>query len=500
MQKIKIQQDIEYFEGWSDRNGYWLVTGSVAKSGRICKKSDIDLICITRHTVYIYTESCYINGILYQIVFMPFYKLSDILAKDIMSMGKIYVNMIENAIPLFPGKPPWLSSLKAYISKMKSIMHITEDEHITYSTDRILELCRELKDDRNDRMIIAADLFNVMLRFAANCPNASSKHLGRKIKDNPIALKIRQSYEDTVISHDYKTLLTSAKELIQPFITKACNTTTGISFNIPTGDSVILYIPIRNMRQESFRNILTELERHCGKHRHYTFYISYNQALECGTYLYIDTMNSDSSRLIESLFRCHKELMQICIKQDIKVIFPYHTAFDTGYYFGGKIIFRSLVRSFCKLSDFISKIADKDTLVYGICLCRQFDKGIANGKQLLTGYMESITLDAVDPNGIYNIRQAQYACKEWERHYDICGNRCAKKMLPHDTGFDTIINETTEYIKSINEKDIVFPDITYIGYKKDYLTKNIMDHMFSTLCLGQQEKYAAVYYYLNSCK
>lgn len=478
-----------------NKSNRWFLTGSVAKNGKVLEHSDIDLICVTKYAGYIYAESCIVDGWTYQIVVMPLYKLPDILALDSLDLDKIYITMLENAIPIFQSSRSWLLNIRKYIAKLKNTMRVSGDEYISYVINHITELCSEMMDERNDKLVVASDLLAVTLRFVLQCPKASSKCLGRKLLNSDRAMNLRQMYVQAIISKDFTQFVQNIKDFIQPLAEAPNNRTTGISLNVPNKNAIILYIPQCNIQDSEYGKIRNMLISTCRKYPHYFFYISSNQTLKCGTYLYVVTKNFESDKVIAALMRCHERSMPICINQDVKIIFPFDTAFDTGYLFGGKLIFDMLVNHFCALSNCFHDDFDhsSDILSYGINLCLQFAQNIPNSIQLLNKYMDSIALDAVDPNGIYNIRQSKYAGTALRKHYECMNVDFVITEQSSTKRLRKIVNGIFSTILSIQNEEILFPDKTFMGSKRNYLFKNVLDHMLSICCYSQQEKYAILY-------
>jgi hypothetical protein len=215
-----------------------------------------------------------------------------------------------------------------------------------------------------------------------------------------------------------------------------------------------------------------------------------------GTYLFFRfTDLIDAHIVMGRLYDVHEKHAEACIAEDLKIIFPYNTAFTSGYCFGGYEIFDSLIPSFCHLDKNIRKNSGEN-LLSGIRLCNEWLEKM--GRSFMTRYLEYLALYAVDPNGIYNTRQIRYMNQALNRFY-------ISRSDNQDVHFDSC-DELTSLVDSIvrmkdelEDSEIHFIRTPLSNDKKQMLMLNILDHMLSICMLDAGEKYAVVYQSLKTC-
>lgn len=476
------------------------ISGSFVKSKEYRKVSDIDLICLEEDVEYIYSEIFAVEDIRFQITFMPYYKLSDVIASDIATPDRIYVNMLEDCISVDDNGAEVLTEIKDYIEYMKRQCNRIQDIHVCRQLSHIKELCSEISDERNNSLVIGADLFRTLLSFVTGLPNTTSKHIGRVVLGNLTAERVCATYIESVTNEDYSELVAMAMSAIKPFSTDGWKSSTGISYNLPTEPYLIVFIPSCKSRQLVARNLMTKFELCCKDALFYGFYVGNNQFMECGTYLYIRNNGKLSTqKLLVELYKCHRELAKICIREDLKIIFPYRTAFDAGYKFGGKAIFNILYPFFCKIYA-IERNCNGTGIALGLAVCDIWKNTCTEGRVMLEQYMDILSLDAVDPNCIYNVVQAGYMRATLKEYYD--------SMTEIDFPLiDTAVNDSlaeTMYglfnsVQQIDENDIHIIRIFFHDSKKNTMLINILNHVLSIFNLDVDEKFAVVHYCLKHC-
>ena len=474
------------------------ISGSFARNGECRKGSDIDLIYLTKNSGHVYSESFVAGNVRFHITFMPAYKLADVIASDIDTLDRIYVNLLEGCVPTDDGGIALLTEIKDYIGYMKSQSDRVQDIHVSWQLGHIRELCSEIPDGRNNAMVIAADLFKTLLAFVTGLPNTMSKHVGRAVAGNLEAEKICAEYTESVTKNDYGGFVSIAMSVISPYIGNGRESSTGISYNQPPKYSLTVFIPGPKNRKLSVRSLMAKLGLCCKGVPFYTFYVGNNQFMECGTYLHVRSNGEVSTgELLDRFYDCHRKLAGICIKEDMKIIFPYRTSFDTGYRFGGITVFSMLYPVFCKISA-ISFDCKETGIVLGLAVCNIWRTKIVNGDTLLKKYLDSLALDAVDPNCIYNVVQSEYMKGALLDYYD---NMEDMRLPPVDAtvldSLSAVLDDLFNSMQKVDENDIHIVRTPFLDSKKVAVLFNTLDHILSIFSLDADEKYAIVHYCLK---
>lgn len=75
-----------------------LLTGSVLRSEKFNKNSDIDVVLLTSKINHPYTEKVILNNNLYEFIFIPLQNIGDIFKNDILSLNGAFYNMIHSSV------------------------------------------------------------------------------------------------------------------------------------------------------------------------------------------------------------------------------------------------------------------------------------------------------------------------------------------------------------------------------------------------------------------
>ena len=474
------------------------ITGSFARDREYRKGADIDLIYLTKNSGHVYSESFVTGNVRFQITFMPVYKLVDVITSDIDTPDRIYINLLEGCVPTDDSGIALLTEIKDYIGYMKSQHDMAQDIHVSWQLGHIRELCSEILDERNNAAVIAADLFKTLLTFVTGLPNTMSKHVGRAVAGNLAAEKICTVYTESVTMNDYCRFVSLALSVISPYIGNDRESSTGTSYNQPPKSSLTVFIPGRKSRKLSGRNLMTKLGLCCKGVPFYTFYVGNNQFMECGTYLHVRSNGEISTGvLLDRLYDCHRKLAGICIEEDMKIIFPYRTSFDTGYKFGGKTVFSMLYSVFCKISA-ISSDCKETGIALGLAVCNIWRTKIVHGDTLLKKYQDSLALNAVDPNCIYNVVQSGYMRCVLREYYD---NMEEMEIPPVDAAvldsLSAVLDDLFNSMQKVDENNIHIVRTPFGDSKKVVVLFNALDHILSIFSLDADEKYAIVHYCLK---
>lgn len=469
------------------------ISGSVAKG--IWSGKDIDLVYLTQDAGYVYSESFVVRNMMFQVVYIPIYKLIDIISFDLLSSDRIYINILKGSVPINHDDSVKLAEIKEYIGYMETKIRSFADNDILYHVTHIQELCSEISDIQNNAIVLASDLFLTLLRFITERHHTASKHLGRAVDQNASAQKIGLKYIEAMKKGDFEDFTETARMVISPFLVDEGRVSTGVSYNVPSSHSCIIYIPCERSKTNRAKEILSDLENCCEDCLAYSFYIGQNQVMDCGTYLFIRFADSlDSHMIMDRLCDVHEKYAEICVAEDLKIIFPYNTAFSSGYYFGGYDIFESLIPLFCMLHKNIRKDND-EKIVSGIQICNAWLEKV--DCSLMEKYLEYLALYAVDPNGIYNTRQVRYMKQALNRFYmRQSTNLCT--CIDSSDELTCLINAIIRIAKELEDSEIHFIGTPLSDDRKEILLVNILDHLLSVCMLDADEKYAVVYHSLKT--
>ena len=112
--------------------------------------------------------------------------------------------------------------------------------------------------------------------------------------------------------------------------------------------------------------------------------------------------------------------------------------------------------------------------------------------------MDSLALDTVDPNCVYNVVQSMYMREALREYYD---NTDEVELPPVDVSvFDalsTYVDVIFNTMQGIDENEIHIVKTLFPDSKKVTVLLNTIDHILSIFSLDTDEKYAIVHYCLK---
>ena len=467
------------------------ISGSLAKG--IGDVKDIDLVYITQDTGYIYSELFETEAIIFHVIYLPEYKLVDIITHDLITPDRTYINLLKGSISINKYDSVILKEIKEYIDYMESKIQFGDDNDVLYHITHIQELSSEISDKRNNSLVLASDLFLTLLRFVTTLHHTTAKHLGRAVCKNNFAQKLCLKYIDAIKEGDFEDFMETANTIISPYLSGEYKVTTGVSYNIPPRNYCVIFIPGNNSRTRTAEQILSCFEESCKARRSYSFYICQNQVMNHGTYLFIQITDKIN---MNQLYDVHKKYADTCIAEDLKIIFPYNTAFCSGYYFGGYEIFERLIPLFYQLHKWIQK-DNNDRLLCGIKICKVWLEKVKCSFVLMTKYLDYLALYAIDPNCIYNIHQTKYM-KQAMTDFYINHSIDLDIQIEAGNELNHIVNSTIQIAERLKENEIHIISTPLSNNKREILLFNILDHFLAICKLDAGEKYAIVYHSLKT--
>ena len=472
-------------------SGLFLCGSAVNGSATAC--SDVDFIHCTHYASYVYSESACCGNKRVQLTFFPRYKLTDYLICDLCTTDRIYFDMWSTCQSVNGGSQSFLLSIQQYLCAVQNLHLAPMDDFVYFQTHQIHALCEVLDCPENcNPLLIASELLLSVTRLMAG-KQKDIKHISRSVAGNPVSKRFQDLYTAAVSTQRYDLFCSEVRDLILNFSTDDDISTTGLSYNQPPRRMLIVFVPGLE-RLDKGRDALWALESKLKEagFRSYCFKIEVNQALDAGFYLCIDGENGLSGEAYASIIDFHKKRVGVFLRNEIKMLYPYRTAFSTGFFFGGSAIQKRLTPFFCEVSDLLSSIRatdDSDSFMHAasMCIYDAFAENIPYGRSLLATIRNSIIADVADPIGMYNIDQMKLLSSAIpEMGVDILDDII---MLPLRGSLTESIGQLLTYVSSLAEEEIMFPSISLGGTKKGTLLRQILLHLQDIMMLSFQERY-----------
>jgi hypothetical protein len=479
----------------------FLLCGSSINGSRT-GASDVDFICHSKYVTYVYSERFFYKGQQLHLIYFPRFKVIDYLICDAYSRETIYINMWRNSHDLLRDSNPLLLSIQDYLSALQKTIVIPPDDFVYYQIQKIASLSEVLNSKENSPLLIASELLLSVATLIVG-KRCDTKHLAREITDNGFFLSFMSTYENAVSTHEFGPLCSEAQRIIQHFSVKKNASTTGLSFNTLPNDYLIVYIP-GMAKQVSTIRFLHEIEllfSRIANITYYSFNIEPNQALDAGLYLCVYGNKEDLNSVYKELLVFHKHKLEYCRGMGIKMLYPYRTAFSSGYFFGGINVQRELTHFFCDIYKYLYRTGgtpNKERL-YSIAMCiyQVFASRLQNGTVFLESVRDSILVDAVDPLGIYNIEQLRMISSSLENKKEQY-NAGNDSEYPGKALIRTAIEHSLTYVSTLREAEIFFPSLSPAGNKRETLLRYILLHVHDIMMLSYPQRYETLCMFLQS--
>ena len=483
---------------------FLFLCGSTAK-GSASDNSDIDFICCTDYASYVYSEQFLLNGKRIQVIFFPRQKLQDYLICDSYSRDCIYNHMWSNALNISYDSSFFLLSIQQYIYSMQNLHRAPLDDYIVFLKQKLSRLCEELMNPSNDQVLISSELLLTIVRLISG-KTGSIKHIGREIADNNIYQRFQHLYLDAISSRRYSCFYSEVQEYINMISEDDGSSTTSLSYNIIPNGLFIVYFPgyepaITQNNEIVLMGLESELDRQ-SIDSHYSFKVEQNQALDAGLYLCVFDEAHTKEEVYKTVLSYHKKNAEHFLDHDIKMLYPYRTAFTSGFFFGGLVIQKHLTPLFYSISSEIARVRksslDGSMLSISTFIYEVFAEEIHRGKELIASLRDSIVADAVDLVGVYNIDQCMIMSNALKKvslnsEYVLCPK-------PVEPLLKLSIKQILNYVNHLGEDDILFPSLTPNSDKHEVLFRYILIHLQDILRLNYQERYKSMSFFLSNYK
>ena len=461
--------------------------------GRKTRGVDIDVICWSDCVSYVYSERVIAGDALYHLILFPRYKLLDYLICDVCSWGQVLTDMWKSCCDL-DDSGVIVSSIQEYLRKMETHYVISSDDYIYYQINRIQSLCDNLSCPDNNPLLLASELLLAINGLIAG-KQFDTKHLAREVRTNAASKRFQFLFREAAAKEDYSVFVNEVRLFIQQFSINNNASTTGLSYNKISGSFLIVYFP--GVRKDGKDEVaLRNLESTIRKTTEcflYSFRIESNQALDAGLYLCVHGKGTSLKSAYSSILLFHKQVMGILLKNNIKMLYPYRTAFSSGFYFGGIGLQEHLTPLFSELSSiFHRNIEGPEQAIYSVY--DSFANTLSNGLLFLENVRDSIIVDVIDPVGEFNVDQL-----------DMITSKFAKATIEgrdvpiRFDGFGSLrrtVKKILLFVLSLSDNDILFPALSASGNRHETLLRYILLHIQDIMRLSFQERYNSLSVFL----
>lgn len=496
-----------------------MLTGSYA-SNTINENSDIDIIVLSKNINYVYSETTNSSSKCIQLIFLPYFKFQNIVLDDKYRGEGLYASMIRNGII-------WKDTESLILTKTKRYILNTFKEHRSDQLDyalvhQIISTLDVIKysGSSNEKIFCASELLLNVTRLVLGKYTDDAKHLARLMPDQDIAITILDSFRQFIETDNPSKFIHEIEEVISFYGSHLHNYTTGWVFTYPYNKHIIVFSPSQSGYDNHYQKYLIEIKTIFSDCLIYGFYEGRNQIMEEGYYIYIYSDITPIEVILTRLNNYKRRIIKEALKYGILYSFPYKSLFHEGLSFGGKELFNHLVRFYSELwgkylslsminseegRRNISKILATD---YFLKLNRMSDILQCGFFEFMSHIYDILILEAVDPNGLYNMIQMDIMKKETlERYlkkyhvseitYKNIVNDIEENRLLELEDLNQTFNALFEFIRNVKENEILMPDIYPVRNKKDMLIVNISIHIMSILQLAPHDKFSIVFNYLQ---
>ena len=457
--------------------------------------SDYDYIIVDEGIIFPFSIQYNATGKVIQEYHIPYVKLYDFISENLMKVDKALAReggMIDKAIPYNSGNSDLLKEMKLFAQHQRLDAKPMMDLDVYDLSYRII-ICEEnLKNATDDTApLIAAELYIKRMTFLslmAGGARAGSKHIARAVNKMPIAEDLTRAYLNSVSQHDYRDFL---QKRIKTPLDGQKNWSTALFDTVSENGIIMVFINRQGYNLFLKKGMMNDLLRKLCSYEVYYFTASSDNALENGLYIVINSSEPKGKGAYNLLLKFFKTNSEVFIKERIQFAFPIRTAFSTGYTFGGKKCYLSLIPYFKAINDMAKRLNKKDTYNYAINCINTSSAFIPNSKKNLQLYVKSLALYTVDPTALYSSVQLNIMAET------------LMKQSPGKMGevrFDSRKEIVSLYEKAffaLNNNELCLPEISYYGSSKEFLSINILDHVMNCVLLDSAEKYALVSLFMS---
>lgn len=496
-----------------------MLTGSYASNTKN-ENSDIDIIVLSKNINYVYSETTYSSSECIQFIFLPYFKFQNIILDDKYRGEGMYASMIRNGII-------WKDSASLILTKTKKYILNTFEERRSDQLDyalvhqiiSTLDIIRD-SDSSTEKIFCASELLLNVTRLILGKYTDDAKHLARLMPNKDITVTILDSFRQLIETNNPSRFIHEIEGIISFYGRHQHNYTTGWVFTYPYNNHIIVFSPSQSGYNIHYQKYLIEMKAIFSDCLIYGFYEGRNQIMEEGYYIYIYSDKTSIEAILTKLNNYKRRIIKEAIEYGIIYSFPYKSLFHEGLAFGGKVLFNRLVQFYSELwgkylaLSMINPVESRKN-ISNILATDYFLKLSHTSNLLQCSFLEFMShiydiliLEAVDPNGLYNITQIDLMRKETLKGYiknyyiskiayENLVNDIEDNRLSRNEDLNQTFNMLFEFIRNIKENEILMPDIYPVRNKKDMLIVNISIHIMSILQLAPHDKFSIVFNYLQ---
>lgn len=489
-----------------------MLTGSYAV-GKSISCSDIDIVILSRRINYIYSESFYDTGQYIQLIFLPYYKVQYTLIDDTFKGKGIYRGIFKAGLVLKDNSNEMLARMQKYMLSCRERRNEQEELTLVFKISNSLErLSAEISE--LEKIYIASEILLNISGLLTRRYVIDGKHNARHIISEKIDRKFVESYRLLVSTQDVSMFIHDVDALLAKFGGRQNKYTSGWVHNFPYSDNLMVFFPAHILCPKILERIHC-IEKIChGCHSH-VFYIGKNQSMEEGIYLYLLSPQKKISQLIEKLDKYRATIADDNIKQSVQMSFPYKTLFHEGVLLGGRNNLHRFVPYFDSIWHFFVDQVKHDfrqksnvSKILSTLLLYELSKTVENTqyKEIINELYDKLVLEAVDPNGLYNMLQIDdiraatlklhsdtYECNISQ--YEKIIQAITKKQIAEITQMRHYITNLFQVVQRINDDALVIPNIFNVSNKRTIIYTNLLEHLMSIFQLAPSEKFGVVYNY-----
>lgn len=519
IEQILSRLSNDKFSGLFQRIDGLMLTGSYALN-TTNENSDIDIIVLSKNVNYIYSETIYSVGKYVQLIFFPYFKFQNIILDDKNRGEGIYVSMIRNGIICKDTTSRILTKTKRYILNSFKVRRCDQlDYALIHQITSALDVIK-YSESSSEKIYCASELLLNVSRLILGKYTDDAKHLARLMNNKNIAITVLDSFRQLVETNNAARLILEVEKIISIYGGKQHSYTSGWVYTYPSNRHIIVFSPSQSGYNIHFQKYLKEMKSIFPDCLMYGFYEGKNQIMEEGYYIYIYSSTTPIEVILTKLNNYKKNIIEEALEYGLLFSFPYKTLFHEGLPFGGKVLFNHLVQFYSELwgkylsFSMINPITNQKNISQ-IFAIAYFSKLSCTSNLLQCGFLEFMRiiydilfLEAVDPNGLYNISQMNVMKKETIKRFvkNYNNNRVAYEnaienietnSLPELVDLSLTFDALFNFIRDVQESMILIPDIYPINNKKDILIVNISIHIMSIFQLAPHEKFGVIFNYLQ---
>lgn len=496
-----------------------MLTGSYA-SNKFVENSDIDIIVLSKNINYVFSETVGFDLKYVQLIFFPYNKFQDIIIDD-KNRGKgVYASMIRNGI-IFKDTPSKI------LTKTKKNLLNTRDEHRCEQLDyalihKITSNIDVMKGSTSlaENIYCGAELLLDITRLITGKYVSDAKHLARLITAGNFDVDILDSFLQFVLTNNSSVFIKDTEVIMSKYGGPQYEWTSAWVFNYPHNKHIMVFFPSQvghNIKFQKYRDGFQAIFHECHV---YGFYIGKNQSLEEGYYVYIYTNKVPIDIVLRKLENYKNSIINDTLEPNIQISFPYKSLFHQGLQFGGKQLFNRILPCFTQIwrsyINLLSVTSGVNSENYSRILATYYFSKLNDESDilpcefldLLRTFYDVLFLEAVDPNGLYNVSQM---CVMKEKTFKTYLQSYHKNSVAYHKVITSIKDDSQielndlkqaflvlfDLFQNISEEEILYPDIYPTKNKKETLMLNISFHIMSIFQLSPQEKFGVIFNFLQ---